>query len=165
MQIEIIDVSTPTEEKGPKSSYKKIQVTYKNQDGKVQGKQIVSFAHPEVFDTLVEAEKGQFYEVKAEKNGNFWNWVSATLSDGSDVVENGGKAVAKPNKWVPDEERQRMIVRQNALTNGVAFCTAKGGTALKEENVTKIAEYFYNWVMTKEDPVASVLEMEDDIPQ
>ena len=166
MQITVIDVGQPELVKTGKTPYEKLLVSYKNQDGKVSGKTLVSFSFPEVFSLFKEKVKsGDIVTVDVEKNGQHWNWVSAAIGF---VEDNGGgsKMVSPaPNKkWVSDEERQSMIMRQNALTNAVSYIVGTAPAKKKPEDVLAVAEVFFNWTHNKS-PVDKIIEMEDDVPQ
>lgn len=163
----MIDVGQPETIKGDKNSYDKILVSYKNKEGKVSGKTLVSFPpNTSVFNFFKnEVSSGDIVTVDVEKNGQFWNWKSAVKGY---AIVGDDKDMTKPTqvkKWVSDEERQCMIMRQNALTNAVNWLVASPSPKKKLGDVIETAEFFYSWTHDKKDPVQKVIEMEDDVPQ
>ena len=69
MQLDIIDVSQPstaTTRNG--RQYQSIEVTFKNDEGKVQSKKLMSFSNPDVFKTAQTWEKGDLVNVATEKD-------------------------------------------------------------------------------------------------
>ena len=183
MQIEIIQVGEVVTVPTQSGSYQTVEIAYKR-EGKVEGKKIVSFNYGEVFETLKDAESGQWYDVKTTKNEKgFWDWVEVKVIDPKDVFFLTGDKKAAPKKvytprpagtagakreWVPDEDKQRLIVRQSSLHNAVELLAAFGDCKNQTE-ATKAAldlgEVFMAWVYqeiekapeyaTKEEVVAS----------
>lgn len=154
MTIQIIKVGKPQS----KGTYNAIEVTYKNlsQGGKVEGKNVVDFGdYAHVFEAAKTWQEDQIVNIQNEKIKNaksgkeFWTWVDVL---GEDVPAIKGESVAKdikvdaaPTKqqWVPDADKQRLIVRQNSITNAVAY---EGNNAGNSDDVLKTAEKFFNWV-------------------
>lgn len=146
MRIEVINVSTKTKEK----TYYFIEINYKDQNGKVSARKLMSFKFPEVFELLANAVKGEYYEIGLKKEGAYWNWETAEKVDGSAVEVpaervNTGKTKFSGGEWETREERNRrqvLIVRQNCISNAVAFV----GSAGTIEEVINAASDFENWI-------------------
>jgi hypothetical protein len=163
LQIQIIKVGKVLS----KGTYKAIEVTYKdlNDGGKVKGKNLVDFGdYAHVFEAAKSWQEDEVVTVENIKIMNsktgkeFWTWVDVldTVAEKEVVAEavsdNKEKpAVAAPTKqqWVPDEAKQRLIVRQSCLAQAVNF---EKDNAPSVESVLILAERFFDWVYEK--PVA-----------
>jgi hypothetical protein len=155
MQIQIIKVGKE-ENKG---TYKAIQVTYKNlsQGGKVEGKNVVNFGdYAHMFPIAATWQEDQIISIRNEKIANpktgkeYWTWVDVLDGDAEPSPETPKrneveKTTVKSTKqqWVPDEVRQRLIVRQSALERAILF---EAPNAPSLEDVLKTAERFVDWV-------------------
>ncbi len=185
MRIEIINVVPPVTVPTASGSYQKLEVAYKNAEGKVQGKSLVSFSNPTVFEVLSKAERGAFYEVTPTKEGKHWNWTAASLADGSAPVAPATYSASKPvvassgrvvgSNYETSEERswnRVRIGRQACLNTAVAALVAVAGPGgkIKSSDVLKTAEEFEVWVNRKDageakrEAVKAVENMKDDIP-
>ena len=77
-EIEVIAVTSSTKPTA-KGSYIQLDVAYKRVDnGKVEGKKIMSFTHKEVFAALKDANNGSRFTVTSEKVGEYWQWTGVT---------------------------------------------------------------------------------------
>lgn len=175
MQIEIIDVSSPVSKVSQKGkSYKEIEVTFKRDTGEIKGKKINQYS--KVYNILSKATKGQAYEITVVKDGEFWNWEAASLTDG--IVEapassssRSSTPVKSTGNWETSEERaarQVMIVRQSSLSSAVSLLAANGGKKNSAQDVIDVAQQFEAYVMnTSEKAAAPAIEedLDDDIPQ
>lgn len=127
MKFKIKILDTKNENRG---KYSILTVDYKDiaQD-KTSTKKVVSFGHPEVYDTLRKAERDQFYEVTAEKGEKYWEWVAISLTDGTTNNTPAQTAQAytapKSNFETPEErqKKQLYIIRQSCLSNAVSTLT------------------------------------------
>lgn len=176
MHIKVLAVELKEVKEG-KKDYKILDVSYKNLEfNKVEGKKIVSFASPDVFNALKGANAGDEFEVtKGEKSAaGFVPWtrcVSATgnFSSGTDAQPTttntvASKSTPRSTYETPEEraKKQVYIVRQSSI--GYALTTL--GNEAKEvgtKGVCQIAQQYFNWVMGN-DPVQELMNMEDDIP-
>lgn len=159
MQIEIIQVSDPVTRPGSTGDYQTIEIAYKRQ-GKIEGKKIVSFNYGEVYDLLCEAQPGEFYDVTTKKNEkNFWDWTKAKQIDEITEVANvetkksyAPKAAGAPGaakQWVPDEDKQRLIVRQSCIKSAVELLGHFGDAKNQKEALASaldLGEVFVMWV-------------------
>jgi len=57
MIITLIDVSEPATTKTARGQYQSLEVSYKNEQGQVQGKKIMSFANPAVLSRSKNLQK------------------------------------------------------------------------------------------------------------
>ena len=174
LQIEIINVKQETKPTA-KGSYQQLDVAYKRLDnGKIEGKKIMSFFSKEVFGALSTATNGSIYTVDSQKNEKtgYWDWVKVTASGGSSTNTPVARGTASPKSTyeTPEERalRQRMIVRQSSLSNAIETLSVNPGKdKLQLEEVIKVAETYFNWVMDTSQPSLPNLDigsMDDDIP-
>ena len=170
IQIDVIDVSKPVP--GPGGKYSHIEVAYRK-DGKVEGKKLMSFVHPEVYKAAQSFVAGNTYNIEigkeAGKDGKeYWQWqkVYDGSAPASPVAEAGApfKPAAKPvSNYETKEERvarQVMIVRQSSISNAIATL---GTGKHKVDDVLDIAKKYEAFVMAT-DPIQDLIDMEDDIP-
>ena len=165
MIITILNVSQPQTVK----TYFTIEVNYKNEKGDVQGKKLMSFSAPDVYNALKGAQAGEQYDVTSKQENGYWNWVGAKkVEGGAKPTVSGGSQPARSNYETSEEreKRQRLIVRQSSLTNAVAILTV-GAKAVKPEDVKALADNLTDWVFEeatlKEDNV-NFDDFQDDIP-
>jgi len=154
--IEVIDVAVQKV-----GTYQKMTVTHRHTvQGtlKVDAKAIMDFATPpDVWKTLQNAQKGDQFVIKREKDpkeGKYWNWVGIEVDAGEQVPAPDGSRVlvaaepsapARKNFAAADAEKQRLIVRQNALTNAVKHFEGDDGAGIAD--VLVVAEQFAKWVL------------------
>lgn len=131
INIQVIKVTKPEKVKTAKGGYKSLEITYKDlSDGKVGGHKLVDFKYPEVFDAVSLAKEDSVYSVNKEKIDGYWAWVAVKELDSVPVEDTPASTVtrgtekvpvATKQQWVPDEVRQRYIVRQSTLGHAVAL--------------------------------------------
>lgn len=127
-KIKVLDIKNEN-----KGKYSILTIDYKDlgQD-KTSTKKVVSFAHPEVYDTLKSAARDQFFEVIAEKGEKYWEWVAVSASDGSNSTteaptQNSHVTAGYKSNYETPEERQKKqlyIIRQSCLSNAVNTLTS-----------------------------------------
>lgn len=135
-----------------KGKYKLLKVTYRNlETSKVMSANLPSFKSPVVFKTFSEAAADSVWDVKIEKNGDFYEWVEAVAAEAPVVVEQKAEAPAAPvRKGYTTERdfetkaeraaRQILIVRQSSMSAALN----------KVENIKsafKLAEEIEAWVL------------------
>ena len=96
MKIEIVNVVVEN-----KGKYQMANVSYKTEDGKVEGKKIASFTFKEVFKALSQSQTGDIFDVESQKNDKgYWDWTfvkaavkntAPTSSGSSPTVGKGGE--------------------------------------------------------------------------
>lgn len=128
MQIQIQFISVDVEDKG---KYKMAEVAYKDLvKNQVSSKKLMSFSNPVVYKTMVDAKKGEVYNVELIKNTKgFWDWTNVTSSNSVDTSQaspaaTGSKANASPKSTYETAEeraqRQILIVRQSSAATAVS---------------------------------------------
>ena len=162
LQLEIIKVSKPEKKPSKGGGYEVLEVTYKDLTGggKIAGKKLFSFGdYAHVFEAAKSWNEEQVINIQSEKlpgsdGKEYWTWVNVLESVSSlvdpeiapGVKQSDVPAITKPTskqQWVPDEVRQRLIVRQSCLAQAVAYEKENSATLL---NVLDTAETFVSWV-------------------
>ena len=182
MEINIIDVASPqTSTNRNGREYQSIEVTYKDDQGRVSSKKLMSFSNPEVFKTAQTWEKGDAINIAMEKDdAGYWQWTKV-LADGEVApaptnASAGGASTSAPrastakptnrvtgSNYETKEERalrQRMIVRQSSLSNAVATL-ATHGSPLTPDAVIALATKYEQFVMDEE--YVSANDLADDV--
>lgn len=182
MEINIIDVAQPvTSTNRNGREYQSLEVTYKDDQGRVSSKKLMSFSNPEVFKTAQTWEKGDAVNIAMQKDdAGYWQWTKV-LADGEVApaptnASAGGASTSapKPNaatrvtgsNYETKEERalrQRMIVRQSSLSNAVATL-ATHGKPLSSADVVSLAKQYEQFVMGEANLANSVDDLANDIP-
>ena len=171
MLIEVISVSkTETVPTKNGKSYEKLEVLYRDKDGKPQGKKLVSWTNPSVFKAVKDWEAGHKVNVKTEKDENgYWQWTA--IEDGDEEVVTKpayqGKTETKTvSNYETREERQQRqvyIIRQSSLGHAIEFL-GQGKSAKTVEDVISVADEFFNYVINgKEKDLFE--DFVDDVPQ
>jgi cell wall-associated NlpC family hydrolase len=161
MQISILSV-TVEHMPGKNGGYDKAEVAYKGEDGKVSGKNIVSFNAPEAFDVIKAAKNGDVLDVTSEKDAKgYWQWVKVVKLDAAQAATQqastakAGAATASPkNTYETPEERvlkQLYIVRQSAINAAIATLTPGANTEFTVEDVIALAKTYEAHVYRKEE--------------
>ena len=183
MQITIVNVANQTVPT-TKGSYQALEVTFKDNAGKVQAKKIMSFVKEskKAFDTLATASNGDVFDIKMVKDAQdkYWVWTDATRGSANAASATQGQAasaapatntVSKGN-WETAEERakkQVYIIRQSSLSTAVAALTTGAKAPPKQDDILALAKQFEDYVFDglKEEKsfAASTAELEDDLFQ
>jgi len=170
MLINIVDVGAPNTHAAKNGrSYQSIEVTYKNEQGQVANKKLMSFSNPSVFNYIKELTKGTQVNVTTTKDANgYWQWTGIG-GDGSVATPESkpatGGRVTGSNYETKEERaaRQILIVRQSSLSSAVELL----GTGKSVADVIATAKQFEEYVFGKEaNPTKEVNfdDLEDDIP-
>lgn len=169
LNITIVDVEKKYAVGKTGNSYALLEVTYKDHTGKAGSKKILQFAYPEVFEVLSSAVKGDTFAITNEKIGEHWNWTGVGKPAAVSAPEaSGGKPEGRPapksNYETPEERahRQRLIVRQSALSNSIAILTPGAKAPLSPKEVMALAQELMTWVF--EDEPKTLDNLQDDIP-
>lgn len=128
-KIKVLDIKNEN-----KGKYNMLTVDYKDlgQD-KTSTKKLVSFGNQaNVYETLKDASRDQFFEVTAEKGEKYWEWVAVYASDGSNSAtetptQNSPVTTGYKSNYETPEERQKKqlyIIRQSCLSNAVNTLTS-----------------------------------------
>ena len=170
MLINIVDVGAPNTHAAKNGrSYQSIEVTYKNEQGQVANKKLMSFSNPSVFNYIKELTKGTQVNVTTTKDANgYWQWTGIG-GDGSVATPESkpatGGRVTGSNYETKEERAARhiLIVRQSSLSSAVELL----GTGKSVADVIATAKQFEAYVFGSEaNPTKEVNfdDLEDDIP-
>lgn len=180
MQITVLSATKETGVSKAGKPYPFIELAYKNDEGKVQGKKIMPFGESKpVFEALSAAASGDVFNITLFKNEGtgYWDWTAAKKSTGDTQEEQsaaitttrsstpGGK-VTGSNYETPEEraKKQVMIIRQSSISNALTYLN---GSARSISEVLQVAKEFENFVLNLgQTPTATqeILNMENDIP-
>ena len=164
-----------------KGKYKLLKVTFRNlETNKVMSQNCPSFSHPDVYNTLKDVASDSVFEIRVEKEGDYWNWVQATPSEApaadaaAPAVTGTGRAGTSTGRdWETREERalrQILIVRQSSVTAALQI-------SQDLDKMLGIAEKIEAWVFRRlaklpeevtpldvEAAMREIMAMKDDIP-
>lgn len=174
MQITILSV-TVEHMPGKNGGYDKAEVAYKDHEGKVAGKNLVSFNAPEAFAVVKAAVHGDVLDVTAEKDAKgYWQWVKAVKLDAAaaaaqqvtqtTVAKNGAANVVVKNTYETPEERaakQLSITRQFSINAAIEY--SKSVKTLKSiDEVLEVAKVFEAHVYREAPTAAAFDNFQDD---
>lgn len=156
MQIEIqvlnIEVETKNGSKAG-TTYKMADVAYKDLgSGKTQSRKIASFGKTaNAFLSLTSNPSGKFL-IEAEKDGDFWVWLSATPSSdkSSPAAPKEAQPSAQPqpaSKFQEDKDKiQKYIVRQSSLKAAVDYLGNTGNKKATVDDIVQVASQLEAYV-------------------
>jgi hypothetical protein len=168
MLINIIDVGAPNTHAAKNGrSYQSIEVTYKDDQGQVKNKKLMSFSNPSVFNHIKDLTKGDQINLRTEKDAaGYWQWIGIegdkTVATETKTTPQAGGRVTGSNYETKEERaaRQVLIVRQSSLSSAVELL----GPGKSVEEVLAIAKQFEDYVFAKSTGIDAINEMEDDFP-
>jgi len=169
MQVTVVNVSREDRPNKTGGTYGVLTVAFRNAEGKLTEKKLMSFQNPQVFKHFERVSPGDLVEVTSVKVGDYWQWTAIGVATVVAPADSTSKATAAPPKsnYETSEERadrQRLIVRQSSLSAAVNVLTV-GAKALDKEAVKALARDFEEWVFRVDTPkIDSFDTMEDDIP-
>lgn len=78
MQITVVDVGALNTMQGKNGrSYQSLEIAYKNEQGQIQSKKLMSFGNAEVFKAAQGWTKGEVVGLTTEKDANgYWQWTA-----------------------------------------------------------------------------------------
>jgi hypothetical protein len=168
MLINIIDVGAPNTHAAKNGrSYQSIEVTYKDDQGQVKNKKLMSFSNPSVFNHIKDLTKGDQINLRTEKDAaGYWQWIGIegdkTVATETKTTPQTGGRVTGSNYETKEERaaRQVLIVRQSSLSSAVELL----GPGKSVEEVLAVAKQFEDYVFAKSTGIDAINEMEDDFP-
>lgn len=159
--------------KNGKGTYGKLTVAYRNDQGKLAEKPLLSFTNPAVFKAFERAQAGDEINVKSEKVGDYWNWTGIladgeTASVSTQAPASGGTVTrVTGSNYETKEERalkQRYIVKQSSISAAVAILTVGAKSAPNAKDVIALADEFVDYVFSDDTKELSVDFGVDDFP-
>ena len=161
MILEIIDVGTPQSVKTGKGQYQTLEVSYRNEQGQVQGKKLMSFSNPTVFKTIQTFAKGDRLDVETTKDDNgYWQWKSISKEGeapprteaAKPATSGGGKVIGSNYETAEGRARRQVyIIRQSSLSTAVELL----GQGKPVNEVIATAKQFEAYVFSKEAELAT----------
>lgn len=170
MQINVLSVAV-SHKPGKGGGYKVAEVAYKDEQGKVQGKKVMSFINQPVFNVISEAKQGDVFDVVSEKDDNgYWQWTSinkSTASVTTEALKQTGNVSPKSTYETPEEraKKQVFIIKQSSLANAIALLAANGGKKNTPKEVIAVAKEFEAYVFDLEFDDGSINTIPNDIPE
>lgn len=141
-----------------KGSYTMLTVNYRDANGRVASRNILSFAAKEVFNAFQNAKSNEVFEVTEDTNAKGYKEFTSAKSTGSfDPTANGqtgstgsgtSASVAPKSNYETAEERanrQVLIVRQSSLSNAIALAAQDKKPQTVSEIIT-VASQFEDYV-------------------
>ena len=153
MIINVIDVGTVNQESTKKGkSYQSIEVTYKNDQGQVSSKKLVSFANPAIFTAAKGWQKGDQIDVRTEKDENgYWQWTGINVAGEQAPITSAPKEtrVTGSNYETKEERAQRQvyIIRQSSIASAINLAAVGQKTGLHVPDVLAIARELEDYVL------------------
>lgn len=176
MLVKVVSVNREdVPNKNGKGTYGKLTVAYRNDQGKLAEKPLLSFTNPAVFKAFERAQAGEEINVKSEKVGDYWNWTGI-LAEGeassasTQAPASGGTATrVTGSNYETKEERalkQRYIVKQSSLSAAVAILNVGAKTPPNPKDVIALADEFVDYVFADDTKTLSAdfSVDSDDIP-
>lgn len=173
-QIEVILSKVETKPTA-KGSYQQCELTFKNlASGKVESKKVMSFTNKQVFAAVSGAQQGQQFTVTAEKGEKYWEWTNVEQAAPGQqagvpttATRSSATTSAPRSTYETPEERaikQVSIARQSSLKEAVNTLSIGAKAPPKPEEVTKLAQYYTDWVMGNDKKV-DLFDQPNDLPQ
>lgn len=154
MLVKVVSVNREeVPNKNGKGTYGKLTVAYRNDQGKLAEKPLLSFTNPAVFKAFEKAEAGDEINVKSEKVGDYWNWTAllaeGDVSQATTSANTSTTTKVTGSNYETKEERalkQRYIVKQSSISAAVAILTTGAKTAPSVKDVLALADEFVEYV-------------------
>ena len=173
MLVKVVSVNREdVPNKNGKGTYGKLTVAYRNDQGKLAEKPLLSFTNPAVFKAFESAQAGDEINVKSEKVGDYWNWtglLAENETSSSPQAPANTATRATGSTYETKEERalkQRYIVKQSSISAAVAILTVGAKTAPSTKDVIALADEFVEYVFADDTKklTADFAIDNDDIP-
>lgn len=155
MIVEIIDVGAPQSVKTGKGQYQTLEVSYRNEQGQVQGKKLMSFSNPAVFKDIQGYAKGDRVDVATVKDdAGYWQWKAIAKegeaparTEAAKPASGGGKVIGSNYETAEERARRQVyIIRQSSLSTAVELL----GQGKPVNEVIATAKQFEAYVFSKE---------------
>jgi hypothetical protein len=174
MYITVLNASeTQVAGKNGKAGYQKLEVAYKDEEGKVTSKNLISIYAKDIYPTLKAAQPGDVFDVTSVKEGDYWVWKSLVKSNSPAPVASASApsgetktyTAPKSNYETPEERAQKQIyiARTSGISNAIASLSVGAKAPLEPVKVLEVAQKFFNFIMLGDD--GTPLAMKDDSDQ
>lgn len=173
MLVKVVSVNREdVPNKNGKGTYGKLTVAYRNDQGKLAEKPLLSFTNPAVFKAFEGANPGDEINVKSEKVGDYWNWTG--LLTGDEAPQHTTMGTSSPatkstgSTYETKEERalkQRYIVKQSSISAAVAILTVGAKSAPSTKDVIALADEFVDYVFADDTKkLTADFDVDNDVP-
>lgn len=162
MQITVLSVTIETKPTKTGKTYQLADVAFKDDQGKVSGKKVMSFGATErAFKALANDAQGKTFEVESVKNAaGYWDWTNLTPSSGASQAPQTapGASVGRAttgSTYATAEERAKVqiyIVKQSCLAQAVATLSVGAKAAPATQEVLKKAQEYVDFVFDTDKP-------------
>lgn len=149
IQVIAVNVERDIPTKNGKSTYDKLTVTFKDQNGKTQAKQVFPFSMAkDQFQALCEMQAGNVYTITQEKGASgYWEWQEVARNDGGMPANDkptGGYQAPKRDYETAEERaaKQRQIGRAGSINSAIAVL----GTGCDKMEMFSLAEEIYSFI-------------------
>lgn len=156
MNIEVLKVEKIQSFTSTNKPYDKLEVAYKNGEGKIASKTLMPFGDgKEVYNTMSRATPGSYFSVEQVKNAKgYWDWTSVARQDAAPPVAKtqAGAQISAANGSsnsrgfeTPEERanKQVYIVRQSSISNAIEMLKSTNPSV---EQVLQVAKEFEDYV-------------------
>lgn len=165
MQITVISISSPEYKSKGKNKWQEITLAYKSDRGDKE-KKFPSYV--DIYETIKGLEVGSTYEVRLQKDGDYWQWVAVEKVEGAPKAA-GGKSSAGGTDWAAktqldrerfefEKEKQILIIRQSMIAAAISYLWNE---ASDTATVIRHADEFVDYVLNGRAEIQS--EEEPDI--
>ena len=151
MQITVISVTQPEWKSKGKAKWQEVTLSYKSDKGDKE-KKFLSFN--EIYKDVASMQAGETYEVRLQKDGDYWQWVAVEKIEGQVAPTKATGGGNSGNSWVDrialdrerfefEKDKQILIIRQSMI----ASATTLGGPNASPNDVIEMADVFVNYVL------------------
>lgn len=154
MQVIVREVTIEPAPNGKK--YQVANVVF-DQGGQNKKTRVMSFAAPQVFDTLKNLPRNSLVNVETTQNGQYQNWSHVSIADstGTDTTSaapaakayTGGKVTGSNYETAAERAKKQVyIVRQSSISAAVAALATGAKTPPSAEAILTLAKQFEEFV-------------------
>lgn len=175
MIITVLSVNIETKPTKTGKTYQLADVAFKDDQGKVSGKKIMSFGATEkAFKVLADNSVGKTFDVESVKNGaGYWDWTNlsvastATASTSTPNAPSVGRATSN-STYATAEERaktQVYIVKQSCIAQAVTTLAIGAKVPPSTQSILEQAQKYVDFVFAeKATSINDLTDMPNDIP-
>jgi hypothetical protein len=164
MRINVVSVES---NKVPGKAWKQLDVSYKNENGELKGRKIMSFSVKNGLDILTSAKEGDLLDVEVVQKDGYWNWVGVAPASGPSKSNGKSSGYSVPSRDFETKTeraaRQVLIVRQSCLSTATAVY-AIGKTVPTHKEIIELASKFEEFVFASADAPHGAEAASDNVP-
>jgi hypothetical protein len=159
MLIKVTEISAVNNIKKGKNNWQEIVVKYDGAKGPAS-RTVRSFPYADVFNAFKsEVKPGDNVDVTVVKEGDYWQWKEAVVTEGNSVPNNqeqkstsavsgvsgSTSSKTKAGDWETAAERaarQRYIVRQSSISSAIEYFNLRGNRDAGVVEIVNVAKAF-----------------------